>query len=177
MIIYLDHSEVPDVERIAPGVLRYLVRRAELAAARYDKLDRYYLGRHDIFRTCREGEVQVAVNYAKYVVDIALGYYLGQPVKYDVDELGRKVELAPLLRCYERGHLPEVDVSIGRTMGVMGDCLELCYASGGSDPMPRSAQIDPRRSILVCDTTVKVFFHLLLYKCITDTNRFFQILL
>ena len=107
--------------------------RAELAAARYDKLDRYYLGRHDIFRTCREGEVQVAVNYAKYVVDIALGYYLGQPVKYDanpVDELGRKVELAPLLRCYERGHLPEVDVSIGRTMGVMGDCLELCYASG-----------------------------------------------
>ena len=33
MIIYLDHSEVPDVERIAPGVLRYLVRRAELAAA------------------------------------------------------------------------------------------------------------------------------------------------
>lgn len=36
MIIYLDHSEVPDVERIAPGVLRYLVRRAELAAARYD---------------------------------------------------------------------------------------------------------------------------------------------
>ena len=77
MIIYLDHSEVPDVERIAPGVLRYLVRRAELAAARYDKLDRYYLGRHDIFRACREGEVQVAVNYAKYVVDIALGYYLG----------------------------------------------------------------------------------------------------
>lgn len=158
MIIYLDHSEVPDVERIAPGVLRYLVRRAELAAARYDKLDRYYLGRHDIFRTCREGEVQVAVNYAKYVVDIALDYYLGQPVKYDanpVDELGRKVELAPLLRCYERGHLPEVDVSIGRTMGVMGDCLELCYASGGSDPMPRSARIDPRRGILVCDTTVE----------------------
>lgn len=148
MIIYLDHSEVPDVERIAPGVLRYLVRRAELAAARYDKLDRYYLGRHDIFRTCREGEVQVAVNYAKYVVDIALGYYLGQPVKYDanpVDELGRKVELAPLLRCYERGHLPEVDVSIGRTMGVMGDCLELCYASGGSDPMPRHAPLRPDR--------------------------------
>ena len=53
--------------------------------------------------------MQVAVNYAKYVVDIALGYYLGQPVKYDanpVDELGRKVELAPLLRCYERGTSP-----------------------------------------------------------------------
>ncbi len=28
----------------------------------------------------------VAVNYAKYVVDIAQGYYLGEPVKYDANE-------------------------------------------------------------------------------------------
>ena len=158
MIVYLDRAEVPDVEHIPPRVLNYLVRRAELAAGRYDRLGRYYLGQHDIFRTRREGEVQVAVNYAKYVVDIALGYYLGRPVKYDpnpVDALGRPVELEPILRCYERGNLPEVDVAIGRTMGIMGDCLELCYASGGSDSAPRSARIDPRRGILVCDNSVE----------------------
>ena len=44
MIIYLDHSEVPDVERIAPGVLRYLVRRAELAVEIIRALDRMYAG-------------------------------------------------------------------------------------------------------------------------------------
>ena len=158
MIVYLDRSEVPDLEQVPSGVLRWLVRRAELAEGRYDRLWRYYLGRHDILRTRKEGEVQVAVNYAKYVVDIALNYYLGRPVKYDpnqTDALGRPVDLGPLLDCYERQHIAEVDLAIGRTMGVMGDCLELCYASSGPNPVPKSARIDPRSGILVCDTTVE----------------------
>ena len=103
MIWYLDRSEVPDLEQIPPQVLRFLVGRAEQAAGRWDKLARYYLGRHDILRHQGDNEVKVAVNYAKYVVDIALGYYLGRPVKYDanqVDALGRKVDLRPLLDCY-----------------------------------------------------------------------------
>ena len=158
MIVYLDRSEVPDLEQVPSGVLRWLIRRAELAEGRYDRLWLYYLGRHDIFRNRKEGEVQVAVNYAKYVVDIALNYYLGRPVKYDpnqTDALGRPVDLSPLLDCYERQHIAEVDLAIGRTMGVMGDCLELCYASSGPNPLPRSARIDPRSGILVCDTTVE----------------------
>lgn len=158
MIVYLDRSEVPDLEQVPSGVIRWLIRRAELAEGRYDRLWRYYLGRHDIFRQRKEGEVQVAVNYAKYVVDIALNYYLGRPVKYDpnqTDALGRKVDLSPLLNCYERQHIAEVDLAIGRTMGVMGDCLELCYASPGPNPVPKSARIDPRSGILVCDTTVE----------------------
>lgn len=156
MIWYLDRAEVPDLEHIPSQVLGYLVRRGEGAKGRYDRLWRYYLGHHDIFRN-RDEEIKVAVNYAKYVVDIALGYYLGQPVKYDanqVDALGRSVDLRPLLDCYERGHVKEVDAAIGKTMGVMGDCLELCYASG-TQAMPRSARIDPRNGILVCDTTVE----------------------
>jgi SPP1 family phage portal protein len=158
LIFYLDRSEVPDLEQIPSDVLRALVRRAELAGGRYDKLWRYYLGHHDIFAQHREGEVQVAVNYAKYVVDAALGYYLGHSVKYDpnqVDALGRPVDLHALLDCYERQHIAETDVSIGRTMGIMGDCLELCYASSGPNPEPRSARIDPRSGILVCDNTVE----------------------
>lgn len=158
MIVYLDRSEVADLERIPPQVLRWLVRRAEMAQSRYDKLWRYYLGRHDILRGKPEGEVRVAVNYAKYVVDIALHYYLGQPVKYDpnqVDALGRPVELEPLLSCYERQHIAETDLAIGRTMGVMGECLELCYAGPGPNPAPRSARVDPRNGILVCDTSVE----------------------
>ena len=157
MIWYLDRSEVPDLEQIPSQVLSYLVRRGELAAGRYDKLWRYYLGQHDVFRNREKDEVGVAINYAKYVVDIALGYYLGHPVKYDanqVDGLGRPVDLAPLLNCYERGHLHEVDAAVGKTMGIMGDCLELCYTSG-NDPQPKSARIDPRNGILVCDTTVE----------------------
>lgn len=159
MIWYMDRAEVPDVERVPPQVLTYLVRRGEAAQGRYDRLDRYYLGRHDSLRTRTEGDrVPVAVNYAKYVVDVALGYYLGQPVKYDPnqrDRFARKIDLGPLLASYDRQHIPEVDSAIGKAMGIFGDCLELCYASSGPNPGPRSARIDPRRGILVCDTTVE----------------------
>lgn len=171
MIVYLDRSEVPDLEQVPSGVLRWLIRRAELAEGRYDRLWRYYLGRHDILRTRKEGEVQVAVNYAKYVVDIALNYYLGRPVKYDpnqTDALGRPVDLSPLLDCYERQHIAEVDLAIGRTMGVMGDCLELCYATPGPNPAPKSARIDPRNGILVCDTTVE---HAKLFALVWDRRE------
>lgn len=174
MILYLDKSELPDRENPSPDLLRWCIRKAEQAAGRYGRLDRYYRGDHDIFHhRVGDQEVRVAVNYAKYVVDIALGYYLGEPVKYDpnprpwsgsrtreVDTWqplkGRpSVDLGPLLDCYDRQHISRLDREIGKTMGVMGDCLELCYASREADPRPRSARIDPRNGILVCDSSVE----------------------
>ena len=167
MILYLDAAELPDRERPNPALLRWCVRKAEQAAGRYSRLDRYYRGDHDIFHQRRQDqEVLVAVNYAKYVVDIALGYYLGEPVKYDPNPRPwsgayrqsleqPRVELGPLLACYDRQHISRLDREIGKTMGVMGDCLELCYASGEENPSPRSARVDPRNGILVCDTTVE----------------------
>ncbi|MCD8353306.1 MAG: phage portal protein [Clostridiales bacterium] len=177
MICYLDREEVPDVEDISPAVLRYLVERAEEAAGRYQRLDDYYRGLHPILRQRKTAdEVQVAVNYAKYVVDLGLGYYLGEPVKYDGNprrrkekdpfggvevSLGRRraadkaLDLSPLLDCFDRQHISEVDQEIGKGMGIFGECLELCYASSEEQPRPRSAKIDPRSGILVCDSTVE----------------------
>lgn len=165
MILYLDRKEVPDLEEISPEVLRWCIRKGEQAAGRYHRLDRYYRGDHDIFHRKQEAEeVPVAVNYAKYVVDVALGYYLGREIKYDpnpvrrsfrTDGRERELELAPLLDCYQRQHMGRIDLAIGKMMGIMGDCLELCYASGDEDPYPRSTAIDPRNGILVCDSSVE----------------------
>ncbi|MBQ3089998.1 MAG: phage portal protein [Oscillospiraceae bacterium] len=158
MILYLDRREVPDLEELPAEVIAWCVRKGEQAAGRYHRLDRYYRGDHDIFHRRREGdEIPVAVNYAKYVVDVPLGYYLGQEVKYDPNPAagGRGESLRRLMNCYWQQHISRLDRAIGRTMGVMGDCLELCYASGEEDPMPRSALVDPRNGILVCDTSVE----------------------
>lgn len=168
MILYVDRQDLPDPEHPDPAVLRWCIRKAEIANGRYQRLDRYYRGEHDILRRSGgEGESRVAVNYARYVVDIALGYYLGTDVKYDPNPqswneapsrglLGQRVlDITPLLTCYDRQHISQVDREIGKTMGVMGDCLELCYASCEANPHPRSARIDPRNGILLCDATVE----------------------
>lgn len=170
MILYLDREEVPDTEDIRPEVLHYLVERAEEAAGRYRKLEDYYRGDHPILREQRSPEeVKVAVNYARYVVDLGLGYYLGEPVKYDgnpqrggaemlrgrKERRGGALDLSPLLACYDSQHISEVDQELGRSMGIYGDCLELCYGAAGDLPLPRSAAIHPASGILVCDSTVE----------------------
>ena len=173
MIYYIDREELGDVEALDPAVLLYLIQKAEQANSRYTRLERYYRGEYPLLYPRPEPEeVRVYINYAKYVVDIALGYYLGQPVKYDHNltrhalpqpENGNQrlpadtaaIDLAPLLRCYDGQHISQVDLEIGRSMGVMGECLELCYASSDDQPQPKSAAIDPRNGILVCDTTVE----------------------
>lgn len=160
MILYMDKAEVPDVEALSTEVLRYVVTQAERAAGRYNRLESYYRGEHPSLRgKGADEEVRVAVNYAKYVVDTGLGYYLGEGVKYDPNERSHrkkaKIDLRPLLRCYDEQHISEVDQEIGRQTATFGDCLELCYASSAEDPLPRSACIDPRCGVLVCDATVE----------------------
>ena len=174
LICYVERAEVPNLEDIDPAVLLYLIQKAEQAAGRYTRLDRYYRGEYPLlYPRPKADEVRVAVNYAKYVVDIALGYYLGEPVKYDSNPVrGReplpgleatselegkrnRIDLTPLLDCYDLQHVSETDLEIGRTLGVMGECLELCYASSDQMPRPKSARIDPRNGILVCDATVE----------------------
>ena len=100
MILYIDRSEVPDVENISPDVLRYVVQMAQTANIRYDLLNSYYRGEHPILTGGKANDVKVAVNYAKYVVDIILGYYLGETVKYDANDRsdGSEPKAAGVLR-------------------------------------------------------------------------------
>lgn len=160
MIVDLDREEVPNTESIPPEVLRYLVRKAEGAAARYRRLEDYYLGNHPILRQ-RGGteEIRVAVNYAKYVVDTVLGYYLGDGIRYSVNAHanadGKAVDIRPLERSYHAQQIHEVDLELGRGMGIWGECMELCYASDEWDPQPRSVPIDPRCGVLVRDNSVE----------------------
>lgn len=173
MICYIDRTEVPDVENIQPNVLQYLIQKSEQANGRYTRLDRYYRGDHSIARQPPADEVRVSVNYAKYITDIILGYYLGEPVKYDANDRADKVvaaaetdstglgandkeiDISPIQDAYDAQQISRIDADIGKGMGVMGDCLELCYASTDEKPLPRSAYIDPRNGILVCDSTVE----------------------
>lgn len=163
MVIYLSKKEVPDVEHPRPEVLRWLIERAERQAGRYGLLRDYYRGNHPVLRGRKqEDEVKVAVNYAKYVVEVALSYFLGDGVKYDsnpVERLGERkgkpIDLTWLLYWYDRLNMAELDLELGRSMGIYGEGLELCYASDDRRPMPKSTEVFPGNGILVCDDSVE----------------------
>ena len=88
MAIYIDVGTVPDVNHISSSVFRYLIRKHKEQIGKFQKNYDYYLGKHNIFKPSEDDEdkVKVCANYAKYVVDISTGYYLGEPVKYNSEK-------------------------------------------------------------------------------------------
>lgn len=175
MILYLNRAEVEDVENIRPEVLKYVVEKAEEALPRYHRLSDYYKGQHDILRGQKaKKDIKVVVNYAKYVVDTIKGYYLGDSVKYDVNDTRKNgkitgagdvdgvelateetIDLSPVTDAYHRQQISTVDTRIGKGMGIYGEALELVYASTDDQPTPKSAYIAPSSGVLVCDGTVE----------------------
>lgn len=84
MIIRIDGSMVPNIHDgiIDNKVLKYVVEKAvHNNLDRYDNLYSYYMGKNNC--AVDKDKVLVNANYAKYIVDIIQGYFLGEPIKYD----------------------------------------------------------------------------------------------
>lgn len=77
-------------------------------------------------------------------------------------------DLTPVLDCYKRQHIADVDTKIGLHLGIFGEAYELLYASDDENPYPKSAARDPRLCEMVRDTTVD---HKKICFCDIDVRR------
>lgn len=186
MAIYIDSSNVPDVNNIPSSVFRYLIKKHKAHRAKLQRNYDYYIGRHKIMTELSENSEQIKVysNYAKYVVDISTGYYLGEPVKYNEKNASNKqnkqilnagtqaivkngnvfqydwdtaktVDITRVVEVYDNQTISECDSKIAKYLGIFGECYELEYANSWDNPEPRTAVIDPRNCIMVRDNTVE----------------------
>lgn len=185
MAVYIDRDECGDIENLSSAVLQFVTNELTIARKRLDKLDAAYMGKNAKPKT-EEDEYVVVADYPRYIVDTFVGYYLGDPIKYIVDDtmddafdskkvmitndgdikiVGKETKLIPpadikpVLNAYRYQTISEKDTEIGRQMGVYGETYELVYANEGSRPM--SCVCDPRFSVMVRDTSVnhnKLFF-------------------
>lgn len=77
-------------------------------------------------------------------------------------------DLTPVLDCYKRQHISDVDTKIGLHLGIFGEAYELLYASDDETPYPKSAARDPWLCEMVRDTTVD---HKKICFCDIDVRR------
>ena len=186
MAIYIDREDLPDVENIPASVLEYIIKKHKLSLSRYEKLYKYYTAKNATEST-DEDVVSLVVSYPKYIVDVILGFYLGDPVKYDADTeeqddsltpgafeavvkngkvvrhewAAPEIDITPVIAAYDNQSIAECDSRVGRDVGLYGEAYELEYASDDEIPAPKTTICDPRTSIMVRDTTVehhKLFF-------------------
>lgn len=120
---------------------------------RYDRLDRYYGGQHDILAREKPDEVlmnnKLLVNHAKYITDVATGYLLGNPVDYQVDN---EEDIQPILDAYKKQTMENIDFEIAKECSIFGHKFEYIYANEEAEPC--SVPLDVRNTIIIVDNTM-----------------------
>lgn len=146
-----------DEEELSFGVnaevLYKLISRHMSSGERYERLRDYYLGRHDIRNRQRlNGESvnnRIVCNHAKYIVDMAKSYLVGNPVTYACSD-GYDIEAVK--NSYLEQDIANLDSSLERDMGIYGRAYELLYIDEKSKP--KSVRLLPFDTFVVYGSTV-----------------------
>nr|DAP67099.1 MAG TPA: PORTAL PROTEIN [Caudoviricetes sp.] len=144
---------LPKDTKINAKILNDVIKYNEEFKKRYDKLERYYLGKHDIVER-KKGDIsinnKVMVNHAKYITDTNIGYLLGNPVDYQVND---EYNIGPILKEFNKQTISDLDSEIAKDLSIFGVQHEYVYVNEKSEP--KSCEIDNRNAIVVYDDTVE----------------------
>ena len=138
---------------ITNQVLNEVIAYNEQCKERFNKLERYYIGLHDIVERKKDDRLsnnKVVVNHAKYITDTNVGYLLGNPVDYQASE---GLEIQPLLDAYKKQTINDLDSEIAKDVSIFGLQYEYVYANENAEP--KSCEVDNRNTIIVYDDTVE----------------------
>lgn len=145
--------QVPKGTELDAKLVKKAIAYCEGHRERYDKLDRYYCGQHDILSREKPDEVlmnnKVLVNHAKYITDVATGYLLGNPVDYQVDA---SINIQPLLDAYKAQTMENIDFEIAKECSIFGHKYEYIYSN--EDACPCSVPLDVRNTLIIVDNTM-----------------------
>ena len=139
---------------------------------RFDKLDAYYRGNHEICKRKRRDDLpnnKVVINHAKYISDIASGYLAGTPVSYKSSD-----DIKSLTDLLKIADSSTQDSDLALDGSIFGRSFELIYMSDDEKPVPKLAKIDPRCAFVVYDDTVahEPVFGMVYYSVFDDDDKF-----
>ena len=102
-------------------LLAKLIGKHSLEQERYEKLYNYYIGKHAICERRRSSDNiannKIVCNHAKYIVDIAKSYLVGNPVAYSCSD-GYDIEAVK--NCFAVQDMPSLDAEFEKTMSIFG---------------------------------------------------------
>lgn len=153
MTITLDKELMPDGIP-TPEILEYCIKQHQGTLARLNKLSDYYDGKQDISnRTFGNSNIpnhKIVANHAKYIVDIATGFLVGNPIAYSGSQVDK------IMDEYSRMDIISHDTELEKDLSVFGIGYELMYLApvDEGDTEIRIKSIDPRGIFVVTDDTV-----------------------
>ncbi len=132
---------------ITPSMLYKLISKHEQAQERYRKLHSYYIGEHAVKNRMKiskgAANNKLVANHAKYIVDMAQSYMVGNAVTYAASE---EYGIEPLKNAYLEQDIASLDSELAKDMGIYGRAYELVYADEQSSP--RSVRLAPENTFV-----------------------------
>ncbi len=137
--------------RIRGEVLKSVIEEHMGGQERRRKLQNAYRNQHDILNRKRgKGlpNVRLSHGFAKYIVTMATGHLMGQPVMYKTDAQNTQT-LEALLQTLKEKNAQKEDVLLAKDMSVYGKGVELLYGDECSKPC--FTRLDPNSAFVVYD--------------------------
>ncbi|MBQ8301637.1 MAG: phage portal protein [Clostridia bacterium] len=129
-------------------IIAKLISRHSLEQERFAKLYDYYIGKHAICERKRSSDNiannRIVCNHAKYIVDIAKSYLVGNPVSYTCSD-GYDIEAVK--NSFTVQDMPSIDAELEKVMSIYGKAYEMVYANEESQPM--SVCLPPTNTFIV----------------------------
>lgn len=121
-------------------------------AVRLESLAAYYRGQNAIVHRRRARGLpnnRVSYPYARYIVSVATGYLIGQPVGYSTDH--QDDALDPILDAFSRCSVSSVDAENARHASIYGRAVEYVHATEGDagEVLPCVAALPPETAFVV----------------------------
>ncbi len=147
MIVYMDRASI---ESLTVKDIREIVVKQSYQI-KYRKLERYYVGDHDILHSERTdktgGDNRIVNNMARYITDTATGYFLGQPVVYSSEN---EEYLQAIQDIFDYNDEQDHNTELGKQCSIKGDCFEMVYLD--EDGRIRLGLVFPENLILFYET-------------------------
>lgn len=124
------------------------------------KLEQYYDGENKIEKqgaVAGRPNYSINVNMAKYITDVATGYFIGKPVTYEAINDNIKTILEKINDINENCHDDEIDYQVAGDMSVFGIGYQLVMVKDGTEPLEERIifkRLDPKRTFYVTDNTI-----------------------
>jgi SPP1 family phage portal protein len=125
---------------------------------RYKKLAKYYACEHPILKRRKDDGLsnhKVVINHAKYIVDMKVGYMLGNAAEYQVaQEKGKVYDIDAILLAMKSQFISLVNHEIAEESGIYGRSYEYIYVAEGTNEL-RFDPVNPCNCIIAYDDSVE----------------------
>lgn len=157
MAITVNREIAGDLNNPSAELLNYCMEQHLANKARLEKLSNYYDGKQEILNRTKDDESapnnKILINHAKYVVDMNVGFMVGNPIAYSASDGN---DISAILEEYDRIDIVSHDTELEKDLSTFGIGYELIYLRKLSETETETDVrcIDPRGIFLVTDDTI-----------------------